>query len=425
MLISAHLMAVSATLRAGAQHYEVDSQDAEYLKIKSDLENAGLELKRLVKLTNTGLAELFDAEADYLVKVKPPGSSLNIQYFYHGTTAPFEQICDEGLDERLSRSGRFGSGIYFSDYPQKCCKYARQRNNNSYLLRCKVILGDMKEYPPGVEDRSLQKEPLRTVKDGRRVYYDSVKGKPRDHDEYVIYDKRRALIEHVVFYTTTSMSSSGDQHQTLLGDDNQCPSTMPLSGSSSPRSGYSSPANSDNGIDDVVPVVSYEPVQSVNVVRQRTQPWTTQTVASNDSSIMPAATVTMATASTTRSAAAVPTVVPRVGLLTSEVYTSPQSAALRYLINMKGKLPADQLEMLTREYHRTYGSLGSVTGAKSGGASNAPSAEPDPVIEVMSQLIKEFTDVTQCTDVEVCRKYIELGQMDLNRAVEAYIDAMS
>jgi len=42
-----------------------------------------------------------------------PGFSLNVQYLYHGTTAPFEQICDEGLDERLSRSGRFGRGIYF------------------------------------------------------------------------------------------------------------------------------------------------------------------------------------------------------------------------------------------------------------------------------------------------------------------------
>lgn len=60
-----------------------------------------------------------------------------------------------------------------------------------------------------------------------------------------------------------------------------------------------------------------------------------------------------------------------------------------------------------------------------GSTSAASSTEPDPVAEVMSKLIKEFRDVTECTDVEVCRKYIELGQMDLNRAVEAYIDAMS
>jgi len=31
-----------------------------------------------------------------------------------------------------------------SDNPQKCCKYARQRKDESYLLRCKIILGDVK-----------------------------------------------------------------------------------------------------------------------------------------------------------------------------------------------------------------------------------------------------------------------------------------
>jgi len=43
----------------------------------------------------------------------------------------------------------------------------------------------------------------------------------------------------------------------------------------------------------------------------------------------------------------------------------------------------------------------------------------------MAQLIQEFRDVTQCTDVEVCRQYIELAQMDLNRAIASYIDATS
>ena len=58
-------------------------------------------------------------------------------------------------------------------------------------------------------------------------------------------------------------------------------------------------------------------------------------------------------------------------------------------------------------------------------AGSASSADQDPVLEVMSKLIQEFKDVTQCTDIELCRQYIELGQMDLNRAVDAYIEAMS
>jgi len=56
-------------------------------------------------------------------------------------------------------------------------------------------------------------------------------------------------------------------------------------------------------------------------------------VASNDSSIMSSTAVTMAaTSSSTVSAAAASSVVSRV--LSSEIYTSPQSAALRYLVSL-------------------------------------------------------------------------------------------
>ena len=41
------------------------------------------------------------------------GFNENILHLYHGTTANLDHVCDEGLDERLSRKGRFGKGIYF------------------------------------------------------------------------------------------------------------------------------------------------------------------------------------------------------------------------------------------------------------------------------------------------------------------------
>jgi len=58
-------------------------------------------------------------------------------------------------------------------------------------------------------------------------------------------------------------------------------------------------------------------------------------------------------------------------------------------------------------------------------AAAGSSDDVDPVSQVMTKLIQEFRDVTQCADVDVCRQYIELAQMDLNRAVASYIDAMS
>ena len=32
----------------------------------------------------------------------------------------------------------------YSDNPEKCCKYACRRKDEPYLLRCKVIMGDVK-----------------------------------------------------------------------------------------------------------------------------------------------------------------------------------------------------------------------------------------------------------------------------------------
>ena len=66
-----------------------------------------------------------------------------------------------------------------------------------------------------------------------------------------------------------------------------------------------------------------------------------------------------------------------------------------------------------------------VTMSLAGTSASWSTAELDPVSEVMSELMREFKDVTRCTDDAVCRKFIELGQMDLNCAVAAYIDAMS
>jgi len=111
-----------------------------------------------------------------------------------------------------------------------------------------------------------------------------LQGQPRDHNEYVIYDKRLALIEYVVFYSTLpvnspvndSMASKDDVTELQHGfvnsesrasqhgaDESDSRSSSPVSGCSSGHS------NLDN--DDILPV-TYEPVKSVDVVRQRTTP---------------------------------------------------------------------------------------------------------------------------------------------------------
>lgn len=67
---------VHTAYTAGAQHHEVHPSSPEYQKIKLELENAGLVLNRLIKLTNTVLAEMFQTEVAYLVRVRPQGMHI-------------------------------------------------------------------------------------------------------------------------------------------------------------------------------------------------------------------------------------------------------------------------------------------------------------------------------------------------------------
>lgn len=120
----------------------------------------------------------------------------------------------------------------------------------------------------------------------------------------MIYDKRRALIEYVIFYSTSSVHSSMNENvlredrvdvteghdQRLMGGefvnlvdqydaDRHSRNSSPVSGGSSATSGRSTPADSDDGTGDVLPV-TYEPVKSVNA-RQRSKPVLTQSGSCN------------------------------------------------------------------------------------------------------------------------------------------------
>ena len=111
---------------------------------------------------------------------RPAGRDLNETLLYHTTSASKEVICEEGLDQRLSRQGRFGHGIYFrqanfvwiiaelcsaypfsplplplsplpsflslpfsSDDPIKCNQYWGQGRPRR-MFACYVLLGDIK-----------------------------------------------------------------------------------------------------------------------------------------------------------------------------------------------------------------------------------------------------------------------------------------
>lgn len=130
----------------------------------------------------------------------------SVRDLWHGTTAPnIDQLLLEGLDQRVAARGHFGRGLYFSDHPGKAHRYTTKRSAGPNadgirtMLRCKVQLGKTKEYPRGVNDTSLLREPSG---------YDSVMGNISGQNEMVVYDNDRVLIEYVVRYTVSPTAAT-------------------------------------------------------------------------------------------------------------------------------------------------------------------------------------------------------------------------
>ncbi|XP_059165354.1 uncharacterized protein LOC131947921 isoform X2 [Physella acuta] len=186
---------------------ELDKKNKVYREVTIDFENAGLKVVKIEKLINIHLCKRYITERDLMLSQRlkiDPDFKLNEKYLYHGTTAKKDYICEEGLDSRMSKQGCFGKGIYFSNYPKKCVRYAeKEGGSESFILLMRVILGDSKTYPKKVKHRELVREPEKEAPYKGYRFYDSVQGCPVNHQEFVVYENRRALVEYLITYAKT------------------------------------------------------------------------------------------------------------------------------------------------------------------------------------------------------------------------------
>ena len=89
---------------------EIGRGENEWLTITSPLEDAGFVPQRLLRVQNMKLYRRLQFEKQTMSE---EGTSHNERLLYHTSSASVEAICGEGLDQRLSRKGRFGNGVYF------------------------------------------------------------------------------------------------------------------------------------------------------------------------------------------------------------------------------------------------------------------------------------------------------------------------
>ncbi|KAH9505164.1 hypothetical protein Btru_058861 [Bulinus truncatus] len=206
-----HVMLVDTCSSYSLQ--ELNPKDRAYKEIQIDFENAGLTVILVEKLYSAHLCQQYLTERKLILDrrlSRDPDFKLNEKFLYHGTSAKKSYICEESLDSRMSKQGCFGKGIYFSDYPKKCLKYAEKGGGNEhFILLTRVILGESKVYPKGAKQKDLVREPEKEAPCIGHRFYDSVQGCPVNHKEFVVYDNRRVLVEYVITYQKSDKAKVG------------------------------------------------------------------------------------------------------------------------------------------------------------------------------------------------------------------------
>jgi len=178
--------------------------------IKEDFKRAGFKPLVIKQVKNHKLWKKYNNEKTEEFE----GVDPNECYLYHGTTVAEDIFLNDQIDNRLAKKGCFGKGTYFSDNPVKCNKYAGEgdKQKQKLMVLARVLRGEAKVYPPGERNASLCREPDKeNPMAGGKLRYDSVQGSPHGYNEYVIYEKRRALIECLITYISEDASTSKPQ----------------------------------------------------------------------------------------------------------------------------------------------------------------------------------------------------------------------
>ena len=92
---------------------DISPASEEWSRVTAPFTRVGYMVTKIQRIQNQRLLNRFHFERQSMKDERPAGRHLNEMLLYHTTSASKEVICEEGLDQRLSRQGRFGRGIYF------------------------------------------------------------------------------------------------------------------------------------------------------------------------------------------------------------------------------------------------------------------------------------------------------------------------
>lgn len=449
---------------------DVLNSDFHYWEVKKQLKDNGMEMTRILRLHTPELRLRFDSEVETVKKSRPQGFNVNVKDLYHGTTAPLDQICAEGLDPRISVHGHFGRGMYFSDNPEMCRAFCERTvsptstslSDEHFVMRCQVILGDVKQYRDGESAPELTREPEKEHIGGKKTYYDSVQGKVGPYKQYVVYEKRRVYVQYVVFYKSdrpvpqlpevVSVSrsrrhsgsrrpASDDERNTDTDNSDDDDSRVQLQQRSAASVDWSS--SSENVCSDLTTASDDSSVKKVSVTRERTRALlqardcsVAEVTSSNSEASLPATSSlepATATATAAAAAAAVSCDSGSPQLDTSAATLSYRQEfeinAIQKMLELKGRISDKQMDDLITSYTAMYGppQLSSAQFVAAA-AAQSPAAVVDDddddgaEHQVLEHLVDEFLQLVVSVDRRSAQQYIISNQMNLEDAVGAYFD---
>ncbi|XP_066301273.1 uncharacterized protein [Branchiostoma lanceolatum] len=452
-------------------HIRLLTTSEEYRLIAEEFSRVNITVECIERVQNQRLWDRLQYEKRNMKDMRRSDSfDVNEQYLFHGTqSSAVNQICEEGLDQRLSRIGNFGRGIYFSDDPRKCVDYSASnsaQDSNPCILKCRVLLGDVKVYPHGQTDKDLRREPLRENREeGMPKSYDSVQGCVKEYNEFVIYRNYITLPEYVIYYRL-----SGTASRTTQGSA-QAPNSVPTTSVSATVAETPS-ASTDTDFHSEVEEESEEMGASPSASRTKDEhPEVKQSPGSNSTSVAMATGSAVPSTSSAGTGEALDAHEERIrrvraivqaerraeaearqrqleasahsrrdgaaqaeqqgqGVQQSDLAVSSEPPSgvvdeheakllrVRKIVQDRRKLEKlmksagkeSDIEALMKVYDETYVQ----------GPQDASSDSDDPVTIVMAFLIPDFLEITGIDDMDTAKEFLRQANMDLQKAINLY-----
>ncbi len=182
--------------------FELDKQSVEYENIEKSIAKTlpTKGIARIERVQNKWLWKMYSRSTAMLKEKSDCGE--NEKWLFHGTrsTEPHKVFKGEfGFDMKFSNQGMWGLGLYFAESASYSYDYASANADGSRsFFYARVALGENIDMPSSTAYRMPPEKPNQNQDRFAIERFDSIKGKTRGSDIYIIYENGRAYPQYLI-----------------------------------------------------------------------------------------------------------------------------------------------------------------------------------------------------------------------------------